>query len=166
MMDIEDRSYRRCLDNRGREAVELPDGKVVQRIWSNFTNGKIPWETLDDDEISRLQLKRMDGTWNPGPKPRVVPISIAKTHAQALVQRNDKYTREVLLKTTQTFIDVLDDDMASHADKMKAAQYLQERVIGKVPDKVQMTAEVKPWEGLVEDILVDVDDEEGSTAGD
>lgn len=157
MTDLEDRSYRRTFDSKGREAVETPAGEVIQRIWSNFANGKIPWETLDDEEVSRLQLKRQDGTWNTGPKPRVVPHALAKAHAQALVARNDKYTREVLLKSTQTFIDVMEDKNAAPADRMRAAQYLQERVIGKVPDKVQMTAEVKPWEGVVENILVDVE---------
>ena len=74
-------------------------------------------------------------------------------HAQELVRRNNSLLKDVLLKATQVHIDIMLNEDADPGLRMKAAQYLQDRLLGKAPDKMEIKAEVKPWEGLVSGIL-------------
>jgi hypothetical protein len=98
-----------------------------------------------------MQLRDKNGQWG-GRKPRVVPRELAQAHARELLNRNDKLMREVILKATAVFTDIIDDDQASDADRMKAAQYLHDRILGKTPDRVELRAELKPWENVVDEI--------------
>lgn len=132
---------------------EMANGVAVKRIWQNFANGKIPLDELDNEELARMQVRDKRGTFI-GMPPRIVPRELAQAHARELVMRNDKLIREMVLKATQVFDDVMQDDEADNRDKMAAARYVLERFLGKIPDKVEVTAEIKPWQGLVEGILV------------
>lgn len=145
--------------------VDPDTGEPVHRVWRNFASGRIPWSELDNEELARLQCRDKNGTFIGG-KPAVIPRDVVQMHARELLARNDKLMKEVILKSTQVFIDIIDDDMASDADRMKAAQYLQDRVMGKTPDKVELKAELKPWEGVVAEIGVFTggDDENGTVA--
>lgn len=139
---------------RGRKSWVNPDtGEEVERTWRAFQSGRIPWSDLDDEELTRLQLRDVNGEFRGG-KPRVVPRELAQLHARELIARNDKLMKEVILKATSVFTDVIDSSTASDADKMKAAQYLHDRILGKTPERVEMKAELKPWESLVEEIGV------------
>lgn len=137
---------------RGSKTWVNPEtGEEVPRTWASFQSGKIPWSDLDDEELTRLQLRDVNGEFRGG-KPRVIPRELAQLHARELIARNDKLMKEVILKATSVFTDVIDSTTASDADKMKAAQYLHDRILGKTPDKVEVKAELKPWEGVVEEI--------------
>lgn len=133
--------------------VNPETGEEVPRIWASFQSGKIPWSELDDEELTRLQLRNKDGIFQGG-IPRVIPRELAQAHGRELLARNDKLMKEVILKATAVFTDVIDSSTASDADKMKAAQYLHDRILGKTPDKVEMRAELKPWEAVVTEIGV------------
>lgn len=128
--------------------------RLIERTWENFLSGAIPITELDDDELSKLRLRNREGNLASS-GPRSLPRSFVQSHARELVSRNETKMKEHVLKATQVYIDIIESDTASPADKMKAAEYLQNRVLGKVPDRVQLTAEVKPWQGLVTGILVD-----------
>lgn len=146
-------SPRRGGDDGAATWVDPETGKLVRRVWSNFANGTIPWSELDDEELARLQCRDRNGTFTGG-VPRVVPRDLAQMHARELLARNDKLMKDVVLKATAVFTDVIDSPTASDADKMRAAQYLHDRILGKTPDKVEIKAELKPWESVAEDIGV------------
>lgn len=134
-----------------------PTGEHVPRVWESFKNGKIPWTELDDAEVSKGRLKDGNGQFR-GSAERNVPRSMIPEITRRLKDRYDDNLREVLLQMQQVYIDVALDDTASPADRLRASAYVQERIIGKVPDKVEVIAEVKPWEGLIDGILTDVPD--------
>jgi hypothetical protein len=56
----------------------------------------------------------------------------------------------------QSFLDGIEkmaDIMGTAKDEgtqLKAATYIVERVAGKIPDKVEISADTKPWQGVVE----------------
>ena len=127
-------------------------GELVPRVWKSFVDRRIPFTELDDEELARMQVKNKDGRFVGG-KPKMVPQEIAQGHAQELVRRNNSLLKDVLLKATQVHIDIMLNEDADPGLRMKAAQYLQDRLLGKAPDKMEIKAEVKPWEGLVSGIL-------------
>ena len=133
--------------------VNPETGEHVRRGWANFANGKIPWSELDDEELARLQVRGRDGQFH-GTRPRVIPRELIQAHTRELLSRNDKLMKDVILKATSVFTDVIDSPTASDADKMRAAQYLHDRILGKTPDRVELKAELKPWESVVEEIGV------------
>jgi len=123
-------------------------GRVYQRVWANVVNGNIPLEELDDDELREARLKDSNGHFG-GPPGKLIPRELSDQRTREVMTRVASQFRDIALNATKAFIDTLDDDLASHADKMKAAEYLHQRFLGKVPDKMELTAEVKPWESLV-----------------
>lgn len=139
----------------GRRAYTLPDGRKIPRIWSRVVSGEIPLEELDDDELSRGQLKDKNGNFV-GRAGKLIPKEIADRRTRLLMQRVQEQFTEVALKASQAFIDVLEDPNADHKDKMQAARYLHDRFLGKVPERVELSAEIKPWEGLVAGVLKEV----------
>lgn len=158
------------MTQEGSEAgsSEVPDGWVlvngsmVKRAWGNVINGSIPLSELDDEEIARMQLRDRNGGFS-GKKPRLLPRELADRQTREVLLRNQRMLQEMILKTTQVYVDVVEDPNASTVDKMKAAEYLQNRFLGKVAERVHLSAEVKPWEGLVQGILTDVGEKKDET---
>ena len=126
-------------------------GEVIARTFDNVRRGRIPWSDLDDEEVARLQLRDRNGEFS-GMKPAIIPRELVQAHTRELLSRNDKLMREVVMKATAVFVDVIDSSSASDGDKMRAAQYLHDRILGKTPEKVELKAELKPWEGVVSEI--------------
>lgn len=139
-------------------SVYLPsDGSpAIPRTWGNVQKGLIPWEDLDDEELGKGKLRDKNGGWT-GRGPNLLPRTMIPEITRRLKDRYDAKLRENLSAAQQVFFDVMMDSTASPADRLRAAAYMQERLIGKVPDKVEVVAEVKPWEGMVEGVLVDVE---------
>jgi hypothetical protein len=127
-------------------------GATHVRNWNNFRNGNIPWSELDDQELSRAQVRDKNGGFS-GKPPSLVPREMIGDIRRRLLERYNQRIAEQLLDLQGVFLDIARDDTASPADRMKAAAYMQERLIGKIPDKVEIQAEVKPWEGMVAGIL-------------
>lgn len=139
-----------------------PSGPIA-RDWVNVENGLIPLSELDDMEISRIQLRDNNGQFR-GRKP-FVSRKITTEFRRELQRRYDLRIQEAVLSAHDTMVNAMSSDTATWTEKMKAATYLIERAVGKVPDKVEVTAEIRPWEGIVMGILTDVgevEEQEGS----
>lgn len=134
-----------------------PSEGAIARDWVNVENGLIPLEELDDAEISRIQLRDVNGQFR-GRKP-FVSRRMATEFRRELIKRADLKVQERTLEMFEVIADVATSAEATGSEKTRAAQYLIERALGKVPDKVEVTAEVKPWEGTVMGILQDVEEE-------
>jgi hypothetical protein len=132
-------------------------GERVPRVWKSFVDGRIPFSEMDDEELARLQVRNRNGDFG-GTRPKMMPTALVQAHEQELMRRNTTLLKEVLLKATQVHIDVMNDENADPALRMRAAQYMQERLMGKTPDKMEIKAELKPWEGLISGILKSEDE--------
>lgn len=129
-----------------------PTGESIPRTWPNVKSGKIPWTELDNDELSRGQLRDKNGTFS-GRPPSLVPREMVGEVRRRLVDVYNDRIQQRLLDAQAVFLDIMTDDTVNPADRLRAAAYVTERLIGKVPDKVEITAEVKPWEGMVSGVL-------------
>jgi hypothetical protein len=134
----------------------------IRRVWENVVNGLIPLSELDDQEISQIRLKASDGRFG-GPKP-FVTRKMATDFRRELIHRADLKVQGEVMRMFEVLADVATSAESTGSEKTRAAQYLIERGLGKVPDRVEVTAEIRPWEGVVMGILTDVGEveEEGS----
>ncbi len=145
-----------------RQWTHPETGKVYKRVWANIVNGNIPISAMDSEELAKGQLKDVNGNFTGSPG-SLMPRDLADARTREVMNRVQEQFLSMAEQATKVYFDVLEDPAATHADKMRAAEYLHQRFLGKVPDRMELTAEMKPWEGLVNGtILRDVptDDEE------
>lgn len=135
---------------------EGADGVLIPRIWANFVSGKIPIEELDNEELAEERLKNKNGTFAGGP-PKAVPRALRKAMQTELQRRLALSVQSTAFEAVEVFAEAMRDTSADWRDRMYAARYLHERVVGKIPEKMEVTAEVKPWEGIVTGITNDLD---------
>lgn len=142
----------------GKRVVLDKDGVVIPRTMSKVIDGTIPVSEMDDDELAKGNLKDVNGVFT-APPPRLLPKTVSDKRVREQMARVQEGFMAVALRATAVAIEVMDDATNSGSERLSAAKYVHERFLGKVPDKVELQAEVKPWEGLVGGILRTVGDE-------
>lgn len=126
----------------------------MQGRYALFLNGKITVEDLDDEELSRGQLRALDGTFR-GRPPRVVPSELVQAMRREWLKRAEAKLRDALLeKGIGTLTELAGNENIDAAVRLRAAEKIIERTMGKVPDRVQLAAE-DPVETLFRSILND-----------
>lgn len=119
-----------------------------------FLNGLITVEDLDDEELARGELKAADGTWRGG-KPRVVPAELMQAMRREWLSRAEAKLREALMSSgIGTLVELASNKNIDEGVRLRAADKIIERCMGKVPDKVELRAE-DPVEALFRSILSD-----------
>lgn len=116
----------------------------------------------DDEEISKGKLRDKNGGFKGRPMP-MVPTKFYDILRREQMRRWEQKVAESLQPSLQVLNDVAQNKTTRGvpADaRVKAAIYLIERAVGKVPDKVQATVEVKKWEEDIESLLYDPDKKE------
>lgn len=149
---------RRKAKNHGGRTRERPrirlSGSTAQALETgNFSD----W---DDEELARGQKRSRDGSFR-GRPPKVIP----KSCHDELVRRTLENAQNILVDNIQAacteLTKIVKDPEANNSDKLKAIDMIMNRVMGKAPEKVEVTAEMKPWEQALQGgILRDVKPEE------
>lgn len=117
---------------------------------------------LDDDEIAKGRLKAADGTFK-GRPPAYVSAKFARILREEQIRRWNIAVAETLQPSMKVLHDIAQGKISGRvpADaRMKAAIYLIERTVGKVPEKTEMQVEVKPWQDNIEGLLYEPDKKE------
>lgn len=124
--------------------------------WQPFLDGERSFDELEDEEVSRGQLRSSDGTFK-GRKSERVPLKLHELLRQEQIRRFNEKVAETLQPSLQTLHDISRGRTkrgGTPADaRLKAAIYLIERTVGKVPEKTEMQVEVKPWQENIEGLL-------------
>lgn len=140
------------------------DGSTVRRTWASVLSGEIPWDALDDEEIARGQLRDKHGGFRGG-QPQRIPQALRREQARRLKERFDAVNQALLMPAQRVVAEVAMGNVfgATAGDQLRAASLIIDRTVGKTPDVVETTVEVKAWEGIIPSILKSVpvsDDEE------
>jgi hypothetical protein len=107
---------------------------------------------MDDEELARGQFKDHGGKFR-GRPPRVVPKDIHDKMVRELLQRGQRMFQESYLNAISVMENIALDPRAEHKDRIKAAQYIIERLAGKVPERVVFES-ADPWQQIIDDIIV------------
>lgn len=122
--------------------------------YAMLLQGHLKVEDLDDDELARGQLKAADGTFR-GRPPRVVPSELVQAMRREWLSRAEAKLREALMDHgIGTLVELARNRNIDEGVRLRAAERLIERTMGKVPDKIEVRAE-DPIEALFRNILSD-----------
>jgi hypothetical protein len=117
-------------------------------------------ETLDAEELVRGKLKDKNGDFA-GRNPSWVPREFHRACIRELMRRGQKLWQGNYLQAieamTQIAIGKGVGTQATPGERIKAAQFVIERIEGKIPERVQVV-EDSPWQVIIEDIVAEVPD--------
>ena len=122
-------------------------------------DGTLSVEDLDDEELARGYPRAEDGTFRG--RPSVVPTAVHQRVQRELFRRAGEQLKTNLIAASQTMSDIATNKELDPAVRMKAAQWLIERLMGKTPE-VTTTMDEKRYEKLLSDIdrgAIPVDEE-------
>lgn len=114
-----------------------------------FKYGRLPVEELDDEELSRGQIRKANGDFTDN---KHVSIEIHDAMVKRLFERADTKLRENLLTAVDTMAEIAGSSAVEPADRIKAATWIYERLRGKVPTEVKVTQD-KPFEVVLGAVL-------------
>lgn len=127
--------------------------------YAMLIDGRLKIEDLTDEELIRGQLMNKNGRFA-GQAPKWVPAQFVQALQRQRIQRAaDKWNSNLLLAQDQLIALGMDQRVEAGV-RMRALTYVIERSIGKVPDKVEMTGAIKPYEELLNgtvEVVRDVD---------
>lgn len=132
---------------RAQQEVRV-SGRMAQ-----FLAGEISVEDLDDDELARGQFRDANGGFSGRPN-KMIPREVQQEMIRRLLSRGDELWRNGYNIAIKVHLEIAADPNNAPGDRLKAAQYLIERVAGKTPDRIHIAAE-DPVETLFRQILAD-----------
>lgn len=137
---------------RPREGGKIVEFKMTGR-YADLLTGKLPVEDLDFEELARLQLRDKNGHFTGRPM-RMLPAGIVKRMRREFFARGDEMFATAYEKAIATMVTLMTSPMTEDATRLRAAQYVIERVRGKIPDVVVVDVEEKAWQSAMAKIFV------------
>lgn len=139
------------------EDPQVAEDDVYIRLrgrYAEFLAGKITVEDLDDEELANGRLKASDGTFR-GRPPAVIPGEMVQAMRREWMSRAEAKLRDALMEHgLGTLVELASNEDIDSSVRLRAAQTIIERTMGKVPDKVVLASE-DPVEALFRGILND-----------
>jgi len=132
---------------RAAERKHKPQRITVNNRYQQFMDGTITIDDLDEEEIMRGQLRNAKGDFS-GRPPMYVPRKFATALATKQKELIQAEMASLVLPALRTLIEVMNKPHPQPGDnaKVQAAKLVLERNLGKVPETVELKAEIKSWE--------------------
>lgn len=116
--------------------------------YRQFVAGQIGVDALDDEELAACGFRASDGRIY---KPRNVPRELAQAFTRAIYERAQQELRTHTVNAAKTVAEVMMNQSNDPGIRLKAAELLIERNLGKTPQVVAITNQA-PWEEIFDDI--------------
>jgi hypothetical protein len=117
----------------------------------------------DEEELRRGRRRTPAGRKGAGtfigPDPVVVPKAVHDEMRRRTLREAQSILTDSLLPGLQYLRGMIEDDTIDPAVKLRAVAMIMDRVLGKTPEKVELTAEVPPWMEALTEGIVSLDDE-------
>lgn len=119
-------------------------------------SGENDLSTWTDDELRRGQQRDKNGRW-PARKPKVVPKVLHDELVRRQYDEASQILRSSLVDAVTLFHTIVMDPEAESAVRLKAAQVIVERVMGKAQQNVKLDVGVKAkWEEAIAHSIVPI----------
>lgn len=115
-----------------------------------FLEGYITVDDLDEEELARGEVRGADGRF-PATPSKVVPRSMHDEMIKELFARADEKLRTSLVDSVGVMQEIAMGSAYEPADRIKAAQWIYERMRGKVPTEIKVSQD-EPWEMVVQEV--------------
>lgn len=133
------------------------DGSIdlrVQGRYAKLITGEISVEDLDTEELAKGRLKDRNGKFT-GRPPKMLPRQLLDAMRSEHYKRVNAVLEESLSAVVKVMRGIALDRRADPAVRLKAAIYVYERFMGKVPDRVEV-AKGSKVDSIVEKIMYDM----------
>lgn len=148
-------------DRRVRKEVRFSRlGKRWSQIITEVAQGEYSWEefvsTLSPEELARGQLKDVNGNFT-GRPPTFVPRQFFDASIRELLNRGKILYKENYIACIKAMTQIAQSPGVKEGDRIKAATFVIERLEGKVPDKLEISA-ADPWQTIISGIVAEAED--------
>ncbi len=115
-----------------------------------LTEGLIDPEDLDDEELIRGMARSPEGNfYTDKARKRAIPKHIYDKMVQRLFERANEKFRENLLSCVESLAEIANGTAFEPADRIRAATYIVDRVLGKTAEKIDMSVGLKPYQEIL-----------------
>lgn len=149
-----------ALQRRAELGEDVSDERAYIRLGKTNTQILVGNEDLrewDEEELLRGQRKAVDGTFV-GRPPKVVPKAIHDELVRRTMTQAAEELRSNLVKAVESLTGIAADAEANDSDRLKAIDMIMTRVMGKPPERVEVTADM-PWLAAITGGIVSVDED-------
>jgi hypothetical protein len=134
----------------------------VGRTNEALLRGELDPSAWTDEELVRGQRRDKNGRWT-GRPPTVVPAVVHQELTRRRMSQAFELLRDNVLRASEVLIEIATDPDAEAAVRVKAASIILDRVLGKAPERVELSVE-PPWAAALRGALVSVESIEPSPA--
>lgn len=120
--------------------------------------GEVDFSKLSIEELVRGQLKAVNGKFVGRPS-KMLSREFHQQAMKEILKRGDELFQEAYVAAVSVMVQIAIDPTLEPKDRRAAAQYVIERVGGKTPERLQISAD-DPWKVLVDGIVASVEDEQ------
>lgn len=148
------------LRRLGREGHDISNARAIVHVGQNTTRiltGQEDLTSWTDEELERGQKMSKNGTWT-GRPPQVIPKIIHDELVKRTLSKAQELLRSNLLDAVAALTSIAKDEDAPEGARIQAATLIMERVMGKTPEKVEISAEM-PWMDALTDAIVSTEDD-------
>lgn len=155
---------RNCVKRRYRVRAHASWGRMLRLMRNNQMSMVEFVETLSNEELARGQLKDEDGRFRGAP-PMWVPREFHRACLRELLRRGRVLWQENYVQAIRAMTEIASGRVkgATPTDRLRAAQYVVERIEGKIPERLEIQVDA-PWEAAIVDIVAEVSDEQIAAA--
>jgi hypothetical protein len=115
----------------------------VGAVNTAILSGKLDLSVWGEDELIRGQRRAKNGKFQ-GRPPKIVPKAIHDELVRRRLSKAGDLLDESIVDAVLLLRQVVTDDEAQYADRIKAAQLIMDRVMGRAPQTVRLEVE-PPW---------------------
>jgi hypothetical protein len=116
--------------------------------YRQFQAGQITVDDLDDEELAACGFRASNGAIY---KPRNVPREMAQAFVRAIYERAQRELRGQAVEAARTMAEIMMNKTVEPDVRLKAANIILERNLGKAPQVIQITNQA-PWEEIFDGI--------------
>lgn len=112
---------------------------------ADLLSGILDVEDLDDEELARGYPRNRNGTFS-GRPPKVIPMVVHQRIQREFYKRIEEKMRTALPDAVEMLAKVAVNPLTEDRDKLKAIDMLLNRLMGKPPERVEISSGEKPFE--------------------
>lgn len=144
---------------RKRSTLKVNLGQRWTQIMDDIENEEYSWaelvSSLTPAELARGQLMDKNGNFT-GRPPTVVPRAFFDACIRELLKRGSELYKENYISAINAMTAIANDTNAKASDRIKAAEFVIQRLEGKVPDKLEVTVSDNPFAQMVEGAIAEI----------
>jgi len=143
-----------------KEAYDESTGIETLSRYQQFLAGQITVDDLDDEELANAAFRANNGRLY---RPKNIPADVVKKFHAAIYKRAEDGLRSGVAKAAGTLVEIVENRAVEPADRIKAAQILLDRGLGKAPQQINIGLDTTPFNQIM-DKLATVTREESRAA--